>query len=204
MAYYATTSTTTVPPHQDAGIRSDWVHKGHVLDTHKQYIQFRFRVILFLIFMFEVFASAWPITASVLWGVQSLITWFWYIYIIRVFLLVYPFIFYENILNLYGTGNYHDFFNWARIPAAFVPSTTLFLWAWAALLIGGLFGGMISVATAAAYPLFKSKSLYGLSVGFTFLFTIESICAVFLLYWKGIWVPIVNSRNNVMRGTQTV
>ncbi len=168
-----------------------WVFRGK--STDKKYIQTRFRLILCLVFVFEVFAVVWPITATVIYGVEAVLAWFWFIYVVRVLLLWYPFVVYEDVILLAGAGGYKGWLHQMRIPAAFRPCTTLWLWALLSLIVCGLFGSLITVATVAAFPLFTSTLLYGLSIGFSALFTIESMGAVFLLYWRGVWTPIATS-----------
>jgi hypothetical protein len=171
-----------------------WTYRGESLKHRKPYIQARFRVILLVIFVFEVLASAWPITATVIYGTKAAITWFWFVYVVRAMLLLYPFVFYENVLHLVGAGGYRGLIHWGRIPAAFVPCYTLYIWSWLSLIVGGIFGAMVTVASAAAWPLYASNVLGGLSIGFSALFFLESVSAVFILYWKGVWVPVEKSR----------
>jgi len=171
-----------------------WTCRGKTLHRDRSYIQGQFRIILLLIFVFEVFANAWPLTATILYKQEAFITWFWFIYAIRVILLIGPFVKFENILHIYGAGNYKGFIHWGRIPAAFTPSTPLYIWVWISILIGGLAGTMVTLASIASWPLYDSYLLGGLSIAFSVLFCIQSLISPFVLYWFGVWTPIENAR----------
>jgi len=162
-----------------------WTHRGDVLD--KSYIKMRFRVTLFFIYVFEVFALAWPITATWIYKTQAFLTWPWFIYIVRVILLFIPFITYENIRALVGADGYKGWLNKMRVPAAMRPSFTLWLWAWLSTVACGLFGSLLTVATIPCIVFFSSYVLWGLTLAFSFIFTVESISAVFILYYHGVY-----------------
>jgi len=163
-----------------------WYANGQEAD--KQYIKMRFRVTLFFIYLFEVAALAWPIVATVLYTRQAILSWFWgFAYLLRIFLLIVPFVRHENIAAILGADGYHGWLNKFRIPAAFRPSFFLWVWAWVAVLFCGLFGSILTVFMWAAYPLYDSLVLYILSGASSTLFTLESVAAPFILYYHGVY-----------------
>lgn len=173
----------------------DWTHEGEPLDI--PYVRMRFRITLFFIYIFELFALGWPVTATILYGVNALLTWFWFVYALRIVLLFIPFVLYENVWALAGSDGYAGWINKVRIPAAMRPSFSLWAWAWISVVLCGLFGAILTVASLAAYPLFHGNVLlWGLTWGFSLLFTIESLTAVFILYYHGVYYSIRAGKKN--------
>lgn len=176
------------------------IHMGVSLRDQHQRLRGSFVATAVSILAVEAAFIAWPITATVLWGVQAAINWVWFLYAIRAMMLLWAILTSASLAveKLWGTGTYH----WSafyRVYGSFAPSRALVAWASLAFGAGCILGGIATVVSAAVYTFYTSKVLYGLSLGIGALAVCESFVAPFVLYHFGVVAPVNRARDVEMR-----
>jgi hypothetical protein len=173
----------------------EWMFQGYALVRHKPRIRWAFRWTVLVFLVLELILTAWPITATVLWGFESALTWIWFLYIPRVLFLLWALFSTSEVITLFGSGAPARG-NLMRMLGAFAPSTTLAVWTVMALVGGVIVGLILLVITAATFAFFRKMDLillYGLSLGIGVVSVLESGIAPFLVYRFGVYVPIVRA-----------
>lgn len=173
----------------------EWMFQGYALVRHKPRIKWAFRWTILLFLVLELILTAWPITATVLWGFEAALTWIWFLYIPRVIFLLWAVLSTSEVITLFGSGAPARG-NVMRMMGAFAPSTTLAVWTVMAWVGGVIVGLILLVITAATFVFFRRMDLlllYGLSIGIGVVAVLESGIAPFLVYRFGVYVPIVRA-----------
>jgi len=171
------------------------MHLGVSLSQHQERLRSSFIATALVIALVETLLLAWPITATAIWTTQAAINWVWFVYLIRVALLIWAVATSTSLAveKLWGMGTY----NWTsfyRVYASFSPSTALIAWSSIAFGAGCVLGGIATIVSAAIYTFYSSKVLYGLSIGLGVVGVIESFVAPFVLYHFGVVIPVNTAR----------
>ena len=175
-------------------------HLGVHLRDHQRQMRRTFVTVAFVILVIEVLMLAWPITATVLWGLEAAINWVWFFYLLRALLLLWAILTSSSLAveKLWGLGSY-EWLKPHRVQASFAPSLALIGWSSLAFSLGCILGGVATILSAAIYTLYTSNLLYGLTLGFGVLSILESFIAPFVLYRFGVIVPVNAARNSQLQ-----
>lgn len=176
---------------------TDTRHRLHgvELKDHDSRLRGTYVLVAGSVMLIELSLLAWPITATAIWRLQAAVQWVWFLYLFRVFLLLWSILTSGTLAveKLWGRGTY----NWTsfyRVYASFSPAPALAGWSTLAFATGCVLGGIATVVSAAIKPFYTSNLLYGLAIGIGFLMVVESFLAPFVVYHFGVMIPVNRAR----------
>lgn len=160
------------------------IHHGVAITRFVKHIDRAFLFWTLFIGIGEFLVTAWPATALGVFGVDAMMNFVLFVYAIRGILLIYAALSAESIYLMHGMEGVKG--SPFRVFGAFRDSWALAAWWIIAYIIGGIFGAILTITVAATYTWYSCKLLYGLSVGFYAVTTLESFVVPTFMYRKAI------------------
>lgn len=161
-------------------------HIHHSVDITRwtKRIDKRFLLWTLVIGIGEFLVIAWPATAFGVYGAKAMMNFILFVYAIRGALLIYAALSSESIYLFHGMDGVRG--SPLRVFGAFSQSNALTVWWILAYVIGGIFGFILTVVVAATYTWYSCKVLYGLTVGFYAITTLESFVVPTFMYARAV------------------
>src|SRR6056297_2165162 len=165
---------------------------GTNISEHYRVIRSRFLWICFIILMIEFILLIWPITATVIWKLQAVLNWIWFLYGVRCLLLVWAMLSSSTIAfeKMWGTGKY-SWKQFYRLYGTFRPSSSLFGWSTISFICGVVLGVIILIVSASLYTFYESLTLYILTLCIGVISVLEFFISPFVLYSYGLSFQLV-------------